>query len=180
MQASTISRIQSELKPWQLHNFGNRPSWQPLEGMIEEVGELCEAYEIIETYDFDKFVEDAKDAVADIVIYLMDFCNSMDIDLVQAYTGNTGDFQATSSPMYILQIMKNLGKVAHAHLKLKQGIRVTEDHIGNCKKYCAMVLESVQYFCLNEEFELDSLVNTTWDSVKQRDWKKFPKNGRTE
>jgi NTP pyrophosphatase (non-canonical NTP hydrolase) len=78
-----INQVQEELKPWVKHNFGDRPSWQPLLGIQEEVGELSHAYlkraqgiRVNENH-----TEAIKDAVADIIIYLCDFCNTENINL---------------------------------------------------------------------------------------------------
>jgi len=82
-QYTTLKGLQVELKPWVEHNFGSRPSWQPLLGIQEEVGELSHAYlkraQGIRTEE--NHTENIKDAVADILIYLADFCNAEGIDL---------------------------------------------------------------------------------------------------
>lgn len=80
----TLKVIQSELKPWQEHNFPGRPSWQPLLGVQEEVGELSHAFlkraqNIRGSYE--DHTADIEDAVADICIFLCDFCNAENIDL---------------------------------------------------------------------------------------------------
>lgn len=81
----SLTEIQAEMKPWVLHNFGDRPAWQPLLGAVEEVGELSHAFlkksqgiRVNEDHD-----EAMKDAVADTVIYLMDFCNVQGYSLHQ-------------------------------------------------------------------------------------------------
>ncbi len=79
----TLATLQRELAPWVEHNFGERPSWQPLLGLQEEIGELAHAYlkraqgiRTNENHD-----EGIRDAVADITIFLCDFCNAEGIDL---------------------------------------------------------------------------------------------------
>jgi NTP pyrophosphatase (non-canonical NTP hydrolase) len=107
---SILKTLQSDdYKKWVVHNFGNHPSWKPLLGMVEELGELAHAYlkrsegiKLHENHD-----EKIKDAVADIVIFMADFCN----------------------------------------------------------------LEGIP---------LEETVQKIWDEVKQRDFKKFPKNGISE
>lgn len=79
---STLRRVQRQLKPWQSHNFGERPSWQPLLGIQEETGELAHAYLKraqsirLEENHQDKIV----DAVGDIMVFLLDFCNAEGLD----------------------------------------------------------------------------------------------------
>ena len=78
-----LRRLQAEQVPWVKHNFGDRPSWMPLLGAVEELGELAHAHlkqaqgiRVSENHD-----EKARDAVADIVIYLADYCSSRGFDL---------------------------------------------------------------------------------------------------
>lgn len=76
--------IQLEQKEWALKNFGDKPSWQPLIGVMEELGELCHAYLKREQGirgTAESHEEEARDAVGDIVIYLLDFCNREHLDL---------------------------------------------------------------------------------------------------
>ena len=78
-----LKQLQDEQRPWVKHNFGERPAWQPLLGAVEEIGELAHAHlkhaqniRVSETH-----IENAKDAVADTVIYLADYCSAMGFDL---------------------------------------------------------------------------------------------------
>ena len=75
--------IQAEIHQWAQHNFGDHPGWHPLLGLAEEVGELSHSYLKREQFirgDFDKHTADIQDAVGDITIFLMDFCNTQGID----------------------------------------------------------------------------------------------------
>src|SRR5947207_10726561 len=79
----TLTEIQQEMIPWVEHNFGQRGDWQAVMGAAEEVGELChhvlKRHQNIRTNeDHD---EEEKDAVGDIVVYLMDFCNARNYNL---------------------------------------------------------------------------------------------------
>jgi NTP pyrophosphatase (non-canonical NTP hydrolase) len=78
-----IREIQENQKPWVAHNFGDRPAWMPLLGVMEELGELAHSFlkreqgiRVGENHD-----EKIKDAVGDIVLFLMDFCSANNIDL---------------------------------------------------------------------------------------------------
>lgn len=78
--AVDLRTLQKEVEKWALANFGEDvPQHQPLLGIGEEVGELMHAqlkYEQgIRGYDVQKFSEDAGDAIGDIMIYLVDYCN---------------------------------------------------------------------------------------------------------
>lgn len=79
----SIATIQGEIAIWVSHNFGPHPSWHPLLGIQEEAGELAHAFlkreqGIRTNEDHDAGI---RDAVADLMIYLCDFCNSEKIDL---------------------------------------------------------------------------------------------------
>lgn len=80
---STLRFVQDEVRAWSADNFGEQPSWKPLLGIGEELGELQHHYlkraqGIRTTEDHDAGI---RDAVADILIYLCDFCAREDIDL---------------------------------------------------------------------------------------------------
>jgi NTP pyrophosphatase (non-canonical NTP hydrolase) len=77
-----FQQLQEEQKDWVKYNFGNRPSWHPLLGVMEELGELAHAHlkneqgiRINENH-----FENKKDAIGDIVIYLVDYCTAERID----------------------------------------------------------------------------------------------------
>jgi NTP pyrophosphatase (non-canonical NTP hydrolase) len=86
----TLAQLQAEMAPWVEHNFGKRPSWHPLLGIMEELGELTHAHlkceQGIRGTPEEHF--SAKiDAVADVVIFLADYCSAEGIDLQQAVEG---------------------------------------------------------------------------------------------
>lgn len=79
-----LSVIQKQVDEWARKNFGNSPSYHPLLGVSEEVGELCHAH-LKEEQGIrgtsEELQEKAKDAIADIVIYLCDYCNRREWDI---------------------------------------------------------------------------------------------------
>ena len=102
-----LSEIQNELRSWSKHNFGDRPAWQPLVGLQEELGEL-----------------------------------------------------------------------SHAFLKREQGIRTGEDHNAKIRDSVADLVIFLLDFCNVEGIDLAHEVSFTWEHVRQRDWKKYPENGK--
>jgi len=66
-----------EQEEWSLRNFPERKPHQPLLGAMEELGELAHAH--LKEEQGIRTDEDhegnAMDAIGDIVIYLMDYCN---------------------------------------------------------------------------------------------------------
>lgn len=73
--------MQGEACAWVLKNFGHRPAYHPLLGAVEELGELAHAHlkgeqGIREGAIKGKAEAMAKDAVADTVLFLMDYCSA--------------------------------------------------------------------------------------------------------
>ena len=101
-----LRKLQDEQRPWVKHNFGDRPSWMPLLGAMEELGEL-----------------------------------------------------------------------AHAHLKDAQGIRQGEDHKAAAQDAIADIVIFLADYCSAQGYDFESIVKTTWESVRQRDWKADPVGG---
>lgn len=83
-----LRRIQREQKEWSERNFGKVEAWQPLLGAMEELGELAHAHlkEVQNIRNNEDHIANGKDAVADIVIYLMDYCNKRGWDFADIVT----------------------------------------------------------------------------------------------
>lgn len=79
--------LQEELKEWLDHNFPNATADQQFKGIVEELGELAHAdlktEQNIRGYDAIKWDHEVKDAVGDIVIYLINWCNTKDISFFE-------------------------------------------------------------------------------------------------
>ena len=81
----------------------------------------------------------------------------------------------------LLGIVEEVGELSHAHLKAEQGIRGTpeelaaerDDAIGDIVIYLA---EYCNRNCVN----FQKAVEDAWNHTKQRDWKRYPRNGKTE
>ena len=73
-----LDKIQQEHKEWAQKNFPDAPAWHSLLGIGEEVGELMHAFLKQEQgiRGTHQEHEDAKkDAIGDIIIYMLHFCN---------------------------------------------------------------------------------------------------------
>lgn len=181
----TLKQLQEEQGPWVLHNFGDRPAWQPLLGLVEELGELSEAVEqykaagalspsVRDLLNLDPlhYKHAIEDALADTVIFMSDFCNSMEIDMETMVSKSRADQIPPNGDI-------SLGRVAHSFLKNAQGIRGTPaEHRASLQKNLGHL-----YWWLDRiargfaETPLLDLVQTTWSLVKKRDWKKNPTAG---
>lgn len=78
-----IRDYQVEVGTWALANFGDQDSYRPLLGMMEELGELTHAH--LKTLQGVRISEDhrekKKDALGDILIYMLHYCELEAIDL---------------------------------------------------------------------------------------------------
>jgi len=81
----------------------------------------------------------------------------------------------------MLGVVEEVGELAHALLKMEQGIRGTEaeltdqamDAIGDTIVYMA-------HLCGRRGWNLEEIIKVTWARVSKRDWKKDPKSGGEE
>ncbi len=79
-----IKQFQAEVQEWAFRNFPNNLSYHCLLGAVEEIGELSHAHlkedqQIRGSAKAHQLA--AKDAVADCIIYLTDYCNRRGWDL---------------------------------------------------------------------------------------------------
>lgn len=171
----TWARLQEEQRPWVEHNFPGRPSWQPLLGIVEEIGELREA---CARSDF----PERDDALADTVIFASDYATAMGFDFAttmrraeKAAFGSESPDRRRSHEDFAV----SLGKLAHAHLKLAQGIRGEPvDLLGKTEAALTEVMTVLFAFASCRGVRLTEVVEKTWAKVKLRDWKRWPTTGR--
>ena len=84
----SLRELQHKAMVWKERNFGKGKPHQPLLGLAEEVGELAHAHLKIEQGIRTGEGLEAKrlDAVGDIFIFLMDYCNVNGLDLDECIT----------------------------------------------------------------------------------------------
>jgi len=162
--AKVLADLQAEQVEWVRKNFGDRPPWMPLMGICEEIGEWYEAC--------NAGCPDAqKDALADIVIFVSDYCSGRGWSLVDVWTDSffeSGHGLADPVGMSIC-----IGRIQHHYLKEEQGIRGSADrHDAMGRAWLAKLLRAVR---LRAEVELQEpiapLVWRTWERVRQRNWR---------
>lgn len=82
-----LRELAQELGQWSDENFGDVPSEWTLLGVTEELGELCHSelkqMQGIRLDDHDVGEEATKDAVGDITLFLVDFCNRNGYDFAE-------------------------------------------------------------------------------------------------
>jgi NTP pyrophosphatase (non-canonical NTP hydrolase) len=93
-------------------------------------------------------------------------------------TRNFGTNRIWQDPF--LGMVEELGELAHAKLKQKQGIRGTyEEHEEAAKDSVGDFMVYLSDFCNMQKpsWDLEMIITKTWDHVKQRDWVKDPQRG---
>lgn len=91
---------------------------------------------------------------------------------------NFGDDMEPWRPL--LGLMEELGEIAHAFLKRRDGIRLSEDHLAKMRDGAGDLVIFLAGFATTMGFDLEGAVAETWAKVKRRDWRKCPKDGESE
>lgn len=200
----SFSELVLEVGGWAQTNFGNNVSQAvgpshnaqlysigPMLGMVEEYGEFLTASE-------DANLDNEKDALADIGIYLCDFSRREGVINPQILWDTAHRFATKCHRIDVVQDMRTsfgdpvsmdnligrgLGLLSHAVLKHHQGIRGFNDiafYFRERDKALLMILTGLIYETPHLISGLDylNLINETWDKiVSKRDWKKSPESG---
>lgn len=74
--------------------------------------------------------------------------------------------------LMFLGVAEEVGELAHALLKSKQGIRVNQDHETAKKDAVGDTIVYLAQFCNESGLDLQEIVETTWAGVKKRNWKR--------
>lgn len=161
----TLQEIQSELKVWTEYNFGQQTPEISILGMIEELGELSHAIlkekQGIRTSDF---LADKKDAIADLTIYCLNYFNSIEVVVSQ----NTNSINSLDYEFKAIQIIASYIAALNTKYSPKQD-----------SLYCNVIIVYIKRLCNKLDIDFFTTVNEVWEQVKLRDWKKYPKDGRT-
>jgi hypothetical protein len=180
------TELKLAISEWSLYNFGDQdskhPEYQlsklrdilppvavssigiplkglaPLLGIAEEYGEYLSSMT----------EEDKEDALVDIGIFLLDFSSRENIIL------NPNQFWEgiNFSILY--------GLLCHNILKKHQGIRENPNFKGDTEHYVSQILAwcVYQYNHLSPTDNYLAAMNKVWNKVKERDFRKYPGNGR--
>lgn len=175
----TFRNLQDEQAPWVLHNFGKRPSWQPLLGIAEELGELLDAISLERESNS---TEEIKDSIADAIIFMADFCTSQSFDLETIYRNALKQHHALPSSFLSGRLMLTCyGRLAHSFLKKTQGIRgIAVEHDRDAAKHLTDLLVCLRQIGIVYKLApLPVITREVWERVRQRDWKKNATTGES-
>ncbi len=84
-----------------------------------------------------------------------------------------------NEPYYcLLGAVEEIGELSHAHLKELQQIRGSaEKHQADAKDAVADCIIYLTDYCARRGWNLDEILQETWNQVKQRDWNKNRQDG---
>lgn len=78
----------------------------------------------------------------------------------------------------LVGMMEELGELAHAHLKMHQGIRGSqEQHAAAREDAVGDIVVYMLSYCTKVGIDLEKAIERTWAEVSQRNWKFDPNNG---
>ena len=151
-----FNKLQKEHKEWSIKNFGEQDIEDYQLGLIEEVGELAHSVlkrkqGIRNNENHDEMI---KDAIGDITIYLIGFCNCKNIDIEKV----------------------NINTYSIENSIVSQISYLISDLIKHRNLFCVIhLLSSLKSFCKSENIDYEQTVLDTWKNVVQkRDWKENP------
>lgn len=102
-------------------------------------------------------------------------------EILEWSTRNFGEVPNSQIQLRIssfLGMVEEIGELAHALLKMAQGIRGTkEEHLAEIEDSIADLMVFLLDFCGRNDINAEKLLNEVWDKVKLRDWNKNKLNG---
>jgi len=165
--------LQPEVAKWSLENFGDQSYRNPLEGMGEEIGELSVAL-------ISNNKAEIRDALADIMIFMMDFASRYRICLPplirdwgfrnETYIPDYARQLISEHPTYSLGLMSlvvGYGELLQGIVKRDQGIRM--DRWLKVEKGLAQMVFGAMYLSINDaDGHLDEIIKDTWANIVSR------------
>lgn len=104
----------------------------------------------------------------------------LDFSMLQSEVGEWSrkNFPNNTPDNPFLGLVEELGELAHALLKTKQGIRGTAaEHEAAAKDAIGDLLVYMADFCERKGWSMQQIIEEVWGVVKQRDWTKNKKDG---
>ena len=133
-----LNEIQAQIVEWRNRNFGPQEPWTQLMGVVEEVGELAHAH--LKGHQGIRGTEDhvaaAQDAVGDIGVYLMSYCDmrgwSM-TDLIEKTWGEVRRRDWVTNPDSAHEITKEQAEAAFDALNTVTDVTLSGEFVPGDK-----------------------------------------------
>lgn len=94
----------------------------------------------------------------------------------EVYEWQNRNFPAAEAIHLFLGVVEEVGELAHAILKLKQGIR-GDNHEAEAKDAVGDIMIFLMNYCSRNDWWLDDILAETWEEVRKRDWLANPEDG---
>ena len=103
----------------------------------------------------------------------------IDLDRIQRQHQAWTDYNFPNAPTddSLIGAMEELGELAHAHLKAKQGIR-GNNHESEARDAIGDIIIYLLHYCSTNGWKMSEIIEETWATVCQRDWKRNPEDGK--
>jgi hypothetical protein len=162
--------FENDVGEWSIDNFGEQPSSNPLIGSMEERSELVK--NLLSDEDD---IDEEKDAVGDILVYLADFCYRTETPYHKAaQLRNDIELWTDCSDIFKLctELSISQGDQSYSFLKQDQGIRSEREGVGDKAdiRTLAHTLKALEEFSHNRGYTLEDCVEEAWGEVKEREW----------
>lgn len=104
-----------------------------------------------------------------------------DLDELQAQVAEWAatNFPEATSLQCALGVSEECGELAHSILKRDQGIRGTaEEHANAAQDAIGDICVFLMHLCVLNKWSFNECLETTWRTVRERNWSKHPSNGK--
>jgi NTP pyrophosphatase (non-canonical NTP hydrolase) len=93
-------------------------------------------------------------------------------------TEELGELTEAAEALLFMKLTSRMGRLAHAQLKLEQGIRGDAyTHLAEAQDAVGDILVYLADYCNCSGFSMQTIIESVWGRVKQRNWKKDPEKG---
>jgi NTP pyrophosphatase (non-canonical NTP hydrolase) len=178
MAPENETQLIHQVGTWSIKNFGERRAAEL--GICEEIGEaihcVLKRKQRIRGFDKDEvFYENFKDALADTIIYLCDWCH-----IHNAFFKFGRNLQAVGNPAtderrVIVHLLQGAASMMlFEELNPMGGYKVSSGEEGAYNMVAQRICSGIEYWAQIYDVDLRVAVAITWAKVSQRDWTKNP------
>jgi len=173
-----LDRLQYETKQWRDVNFPGELAVDQLIGVCEEVGELGHAH-LKQKQSIRGTTEEheatAKDAVGDIMIYLMGYTTALGYEMSSVIRPQLEreEWRVTDSDRVYLHVFNRTGRLARWEAD-NQSFGSIEVKL----RVISEITHALRAYCLLRGWDIIHCIEIAWAEVQKRDWIKNPTDGR--
>jgi len=169
-------QLQAEVGEWSREQFGTeQPARYPLLGAGEEFGELTHSVlkkkQGIRLDEEDVGTEAEIDAVGDIIVYLMDFCERGGVEAARGFEVSHIKYEARDLDDIgaLIEGLKEYGKLCEY-----DDIQMCDGGVATtfAPATVASIINALDAFCKSREGigSIDQCIEEAWSEVSEREW----------